>query len=71
MLTIKTFSKGKLSFEVLNPHDGFVPKEAGYVYVLGSPAGKPVFEVTKPCDVYVYNLGSPASKPVFEVIKAL
>lgn len=50
MLTIKTFSKGKLSFEVTNPHDGSVPKEAGYIYVLGSPAGKPVFEVRKACD---------------------
>jgi len=77
MLTIKTFSKGKLSFEVTNPHDDSVPKEAGYVYVLGSPAGKPVFELTKPCDgslpkkAYVYDLGSPAGKPVFEVMKAL
>lgn len=59
----------KLSFEVTNPHDGSVPK-AGYIYVLGSPAGKPVFEVTKPCDgplpkkaCYVYVLDSPTGNP--------
>lgn len=46
------------------------------MYVLGSPAGKPVFELTKPCDgslpkkAHVYDLGCPAVKPVFEVIKA-
>lgn len=59
----------KLFFEVTNPHYGSVPK-AGYIYVLGSPAGKPVFEVTKPCDgsltrkaCYVNVLDSPTGKP--------